>query len=452
MTSASRLMHLADELKLAIVGHLEQEQGHQRAILNLSATCRRFRELLKPVLFKRVCLKNSKTSAKLMQEFLEGSDKVYVKELHYIGGPQRDEEEDLESDANGDEGDGSEDEDGSEDDASSSGYPSPATILPKQTRDILEHLDRFPNIERVVVEFREDLDFDYPFWDICHHEDEAGNMDEAASKEARLASRALLAKTSDAIAENWSKNSIKSFELRNHPALLVSSWAKPNFRILLKSLTQFRISTFEAQSESACTNTFLEWDDFVFALGRYLMSQLHNVETLYFGGSIKGPIGCEGDLHAPNPMEPDFMPKLRELYLSYVILDLHLIDFITGHAVTLETLSMEDCYAETGHLEEGGQTWADFFGAIADCGPKKLRKLKVEWQYFMDMAPSLKEDQTPSEEEEEFCENQASNTRSRELNANAFGKSQKKPFAYCEIVSKMQAQKAFPAPNARPKS
>src|ERR1700761_7107962 len=155
MVSTSLLLNLVDELKLVVVDNLIQDKGPPKDILKLSTTCRNLRNLLKPLLFKRVYLKNNNTSAKSIQELLERDDKASVKELYYIGSSpdQWSGATDLTDDES----------DVIDDDSSVDKYLNLATILPARTRDILQHLDRFPNLDRVIVDFREDPSFDEPF-------------------------------------------------------------------------------------------------------------------------------------------------------------------------------------------------------------------------------------------------------------------------------------------------
>ena len=160
----------------------DRERESRRNLISWSCTCRHFRSLLAPFLFRTVILRNEEKSAASIKAIATRLEYVkLVKEVQFIGSALGDVHRGWDDDEFG-EAEG---------------------ILPENVRDILVHLKRFPNLKSVSVEF--DFDFDDELeWDgeDVYAVAEVEDMEEMREREATEAWRALMVKVWEAISEN----------------------------------------------------------------------------------------------------------------------------------------------------------------------------------------------------------------------------------------------------------
>ncbi|KAF9524743.1 hypothetical protein CPB83DRAFT_886093 [Crepidotus variabilis] len=363
MTS-SPLVNLSDELRLVIVEIVESEKQCRRDLLNLSSTCRSYRTFLSPNIFTKVTLRNDEESGLAIQVFLCSERSIFVKELHYQGVTV--------VPADHVSGDIVEVEEQEEQ----------ATVLSEPTREVLCDLKRFPNLERLTVEFpwrKGDIDVGF------YHFEEVESDVQVLEREEEDTWRALMAKTYAAIGENKDSSTVKSLDLRGLMARVVSSWWTVDFQTFLGSLQDFRLSTVAMDNGAGwCQNTHNGYLDFLFQLGDNLTSHLHAAETLFIAGNNKGPIGCSGMRHALSSLKVKDMPKLRHLHLQYFFLDPPLIEFIESHIETLETIVLDECFGTWDHsyqtLASDGYGWKEFFDGIQAKKPRRLAQFDITWK------------------------------------------------------------------------
>ena len=396
----SPLLNLADELRTIIVDIIERDDIHD--VVNLSSTCRSYRNLLVPKLFQTVILRNSEKSGQAIKEFLRSKNSIFVRNLHYKGksylppdhilGPSE-----KEIDTSGD---------------------IPETILSDATREILSDLKSFSNLEQLIIEFEwDDEQLSWAFY----HFDEDETVHQTNERESKDAWRALMAKTYAAIGTNKATSKIKSLEFRNVLPKVPSSWKSADFIEFLGSVLEFKISIYAMENGVGwCMNTNEGYFTFLYDIGRRLTTHLDTVETLSIAANDYGPIGSEGIRHMPSFLRLESMPKLKYLNLQYFILDLPLIRFIESHIDVLEGINLEDCYAAVSNgLAEAGIPWKDFFDRITAKQPTKLKLLAINPATVKMPWGNVCEDE---EDDEEY------------INGKALLDSGRKPFSYGYLV------------------
>jgi hypothetical protein len=213
------LLNLSAELKLAII---EQVDKHNlKDVINLSYTCRTFRALCAPFVFKSIILRNDVKNGQIVQHIADGLYRSYVKVLHFQGITT------LPPDSNSE---------GAVDYSSDSELGD--DILPDCVSTILSDLSRFPALETLIVEFPfDEKEWQYGFY---HFEDEEPHR-QILSEERDKPWRALMAKSFLAVAQNGRSN-IKSLELKEVIPKEVSTWDTQSFRDFLGALQSFTIS------------------------------------------------------------------------------------------------------------------------------------------------------------------------------------------------------------------
>lgn len=108
----------------------------------------------------------------------------------------------------------------------------------------------------------------------------------------------------------------------------------------------------------------------------YFFNHLGNITTLCIKAPKEGPLGLMGNNqkpHASLALNLDHMPLLTTMHLEYIFATPELINVLVSHKVTLEKLTMRNCYACT----EYSIYWSQFFTSVFSARPALLRQLEL---------------------------------------------------------------------------
>ncbi|KAI9784734.1 MAG: hypothetical protein M1816_000737 [Peltula sp. TS41687] len=330
-------------------------------LLSLSGTCSFYRAVLAPHIFKVVYLHNTGKSGLAVQALASSPCGGLVKELRYCGvAPGLSQGKDAFSDTE--------------------------AVFPPEVAEVLSHLNRFPNLQKLYVEFPFDYDEGkepYDFLEETPHE--------VATAESEKGWRALMAKSFLALAQNAS-GSVPSLELgRLHP-LAVSTFDHDCFHDFLCSLKSFSL-TVRGWDNGRDRQLSTTWGFLMFAeeLDDWFFNHLCSVTDLTLEADETAPIGlAPGTNYVPLALKAEQMPQLRSIDLKYIVVCKELIDFLTSHLNTLESIKLRDCFCSVNGLSEveNPPYWHHLFSALVDARPERLTMFKVSksnldgWQGF----------------------------------------------------------------------
>jgi hypothetical protein len=355
------LLDLSAELQLLIIEYLDTPAAPSnppasyftartsREIASLSSCCRALRRLSAPTLFRNICLRNDDGSGKSLQAVAKSSWLAdTVRELNFEAQITLDEEWEE---------------------------PNPLSDqdFPPSVEEVLSHLDRYPRLESLSVQFKcgetEALDQDavtsnmYDIW--VDTADPFRDFAALKLKEEKCDWKAMMARTYDAISESERPSALTTLELRNVLPSGVSSFTTEAWQAFLKTLKVFRLSLHGNDNGELEFNVAHGYLGFIENLD-LLFSQLASVTEFRFAATESGLPGLSGHLHAAFPLNVEDMPMLEVLQLRYCFINERTARFIAAHVKTLKRIALEDCYsAASCQLAEEHTSWATFFDSIA---------------------------------------------------------------------------------------
>ena len=332
----------------------ERTQDRVHDLKNWSSTSRFFRDLLTPYIFKTVQLSNNEKSGSRASSLSRSDLSKFVKEIQYTGSAL---------------GDGHKEEEA---------YSDTEAILPKRVDVILSDLKCFPNLETLSIHFPYKF-CDYDEWDggldLCAEEE---TDEETKSAEEKIAWRALMSKTYEALSRN-KNHSLKSLKLKQFGPIKVSTFSDSSFHDFLSSIEDFTLSIYgEDNGAGWQINKVPAYLATMSKLDIYFFNHLTSLTSLTLKAPEEGPLGLEGMNHIPLPLKSHQMPCLKTLFLEYIFIGPDLIDFLTAHTKSLETLTMRKCAASPDGLAENGIHWSKFFYTLANANFEKLTELIIE--------------------------------------------------------------------------
>ena len=367
------LINLPAELHLTIVEELLRDQDTKthandqiekqdeliivyHDLINWSCTCSYFRDMIAPYIFKAAKLVNDEESGSSLNAVSKSPNNVHVKELHFIGS--------FPGIGHG----------------GKAAFSDTEGIFPRSVDALLCDLQRFPSLERLSIEFRNQLAV--PFWweDGMNLSGATETQEQALQAETLVGWRAFMFKTYSALIQNKSPH-FKHLEIRQLIWKRVSIFSHAVFHDFLGHFEQFTLSIHGREiCEGWMSNTIDQYPTLMGKLDEYFFNHLVNVTTL----SIKAPkaatLGLRGWNHAPLALNADQMPLLTTLHLEYVFVSPELIHFLAGHRYTLEQLTLRNCYASPGppgYVVNKGMCWSEFFSSLFSACPTQLRRFDL---------------------------------------------------------------------------
>jgi hypothetical protein len=356
---SASLLTLPPELHQLIIDLLLTPPSDPHPLLPLSTTCTFFRSLLTPYIFTALSFTNTTKSSSSIHLISSRPAAKFVKTLTFTGT------------APGDIDSGSTDSDS---DTQVSPFRDIEAIFPADLGNVLGNLHLFPNLECLSIGFEFHLDWEH--WEdsfyIFQDEESSEQIAEAENTEAW---RALMAKTYSSLSRN--KHPIKGLEIRDIVAKEVSTFSSPDFHDFLGRVESFKLSIRGDDNGAGWhINTLEGYTEFVDKLDEFFFEHLKAAAEFCLAATDLGPLGQEGHFQAPVPLNDSQMPRLQVVKLEYVFLCRELMDFLVGHAQTLENLVLQNCAGEV-RWSENPVYWYEIFEAVVAAKPEKLRKLEI---------------------------------------------------------------------------
>jgi hypothetical protein len=355
---------LSAELKLDFIEQFDVEDDFD-TLWALRQASRVLHELVAPMVFGAVVLKNNETSGRNFRAISRHDNPMpiahLVKTVHFqaeLSVPPSHVLRDAQDDPG----------------------PTPPTDseFPEDLKAILENLGAFPSLEKLVVEFVDKEDQ----YDIYVYEESEG-LDDIETEEQTHSWRSLMRKVWAAISRNH--GTLRTLEIKPLMPKQVSVWTdeESGFRELLSGLESIKITAKGGDNGAGwCINTADGYLSFGESLGSLFFDHLQSVTRFEYVATDDGPpgLGSEGFRHYRLPLAAGQMPKLKELALECCFISTWLADFIRDHSSTLETVILTNCYsgADCGLAEGGKVWWNEFLDSIADSGMQRLRRFDVK--------------------------------------------------------------------------
>ena len=198
------------------------------------------------------------------------------------------------------------------------------------------------------------------------------------SVEGTVPWRALAAKTWEALSKNKDIN-VKTLDIIRFGPVSISTYSTPAFRTFLAQFECFKFSIWDKDGSSVAQD-----QPPMSMLDVHFFNNLVSVTKFVLKASSEGPLGLKGNPHrVPLKLKKEQMPNVKTVCLEYVFLCPELIDFLAGHQVTLESLSLHRCSASRRSMARDGIPWKDLFDCLYGSGFNKFRHIEV----LVDRAP-----------------------------------------------------------------
>ena len=359
-------LSLSAELKLSIVEQLDHAStsfipGPSQDLLNFGYVCKAFRNLAIPYILRDLVLLNDERSGSSVLAIFESSLAKLVHSVHYIGVMEMPSKDRMEN----------------------ASEPSPED-LPLNVEQVLCSLNRLPNLERTVVEFRsaKDVVEDESIYEGSYdYFEELESYEEALGSEKRDAYWSLMKRSYDALARNPA-STIRNLELRNITPKRCSSWERIEFQALLNQISSFTISLRGGGNGIGWQlNKVPAYLTFVESLDSFFFKHLLQTIIFRFSATIDGPPGLPRGLNnAGLPLKYDQLPNLRRLELKHVFINSGLSGFIANHRRLLEEVRLDKCYSGLVYNDvpsDVALSWGEFFSYIAESEMTALRRFEV---------------------------------------------------------------------------
>ncbi|KAK5073699.1 hypothetical protein LTR64_007165 [Lithohypha guttulata] len=319
-----------------------------KTLINLSCTCTHFRAVLAPVIYRKLWLTNTITSATSIKAIAATRFRIHVREILFVGRAP-----------------------GSEED----GFEQVGEVIASEVLEILANLRScFPNLNCLNVGFAFEA-WDYDKW--ANHLSESfinpESDDEVEHLETKESFRALTASVWGAISRN-KPGIIKTLKMRHFFPKLVTTYFSEKFQSFLGGIEEFEMSVWGQDDGVCASNTGDGYLDAISKLDK-VFANLRFCTEFTLRSSQYGWMGCEGMSHVPLPLKPGTMPKLERLTLHHCFLGPELCDFLQTHSGTLREITMQDCCAVPDRRTNNGIEWCELFRTVRTL--QKLEKVEV---------------------------------------------------------------------------
>lgn len=176
--------------------------------------------------------------------------------------------------------------------------------------------------------------------------------------------RRLLADTWSALAANHTATHLS---MKSLVPVWSSAFYSTEFRHFLSRLEGLDIHVAGMMNGHRAINTVPAYNDALQALLKVYFLHASSVRRLSLHASQQAPLGARGHYHIPLSLKATQLPALEHLSLKNCFAGFELAHFINGHARTLKTLELRNCYAFRGTYDGpdgSGMQWARFFALI----------------------------------------------------------------------------------------
>ncbi|KAL1851373.1 hypothetical protein Daus18300_012554 [Diaporthe australafricana] len=188
--------------------------------------------------------------------------------------------------------------------------------------------------------------------------------------------RRLLADTWSALAANHTATHLS---MKCFAPVWSSAFYTPEFRALLGRLERLDMQVSGMKNGHRSINTVPAYNDSLQSLLKVYFLHARSLRRLSLHAAQQAPLGARGHYHIPLSLKATQLPALEHLSLKNCFVGFELAHFVNGHAATLGTLELHNCYAYRGTYdgpESGGMQWGRFFSHINRPG-SQLRRLAI---------------------------------------------------------------------------
>lgn len=188
--------------------------------------------------------------------------------------------------------------------------------------------------------------------------------------------RRLLSDTWSALAANPTATHLS---MKSLVPVWSSAFHSTEFRQFLARLEGLDIHVAGMKNGHRAINTVPAYNDSLQALLKVYFLHASSVRRLSLHASQQAPLGARGHYHIPLSLKATQLPALEHLSLKNCFAGFELAHFINGHAGTLKSLELRNCYAFRGTYDgpdSGGMQWGRFFALINKPG-MSLRSLVI---------------------------------------------------------------------------
>lgn len=312
----------------------------RKPVINLSATCSRFRNLIGPQIYRKLHLTNKKAIAESVRAVGTGPFRDNVKEVLFVGTAPATEDEkfhDVED------------------------------ILPAEVQYVLENLTVFfPNLESLAIAFAFDI-IDPDRWEMRVWKHFQNHSNEGLQAlEDKEAYRALVAKLWTAVSHNvsQSRRGIKSLKLPCFMPFPSTVYSLPILRNFLGTIEKFEISVWAPDRHCGFWGHIGRSDRNPIPKLDHIFSALKSCTDFTLEVSKVHWLALKGFGDPRLGISPGQMPLLKRLTLRWLLATNELVTFLKDHSNTLEEIVFEHCAASSDSLITDRIDWHELFESM----------------------------------------------------------------------------------------
>lgn len=356
----------------------DNDFARAKGLRSWSQTCRFFNKLLAPELFNTVLLRSTPKSVESIKALSKTKHWTEVQRFIFVTELISADEESPE------EWEGETDEEIERNLMNSTLQRVEAEKL--GIAEILSNLP--PNLKSLTLDFPQGWDEGYGFTSLVDNHLFGGSVKELKHLEELDRYRALLGTAYEAIVKNDISRK-PQFEMRLHniSPFRCSALEKRRLAPFLRHVTSLKFGAGHCDNGAGWNmNTMTATYFFAENLGSYIFDHLDNVKILDFHADESWPFG-HPEWHPcklPLPAAGSRMSKIEHISIKQVFICIELERFLVGHAATLVSINMTDCYAAADDLTDDGLptdddflTWASLFQAVTKAKPQHLINFSV---------------------------------------------------------------------------
>lgn len=194
--------------------------------------------------------------------------------------------------------------------------------------------------------------------------------------------RRLLADTWSALAANHTATHLS---IKSLVPVWSSAFHSTEFRRFLARLEVLELHVSGMKNGHRSINTVPAYNDSLQSLLKVYFLHASSVRRLSLHAPQSAPLGARGNYHIPLSLKATQLPALEHLSLKNCFAGFELAHFINGHARTLRTVELRNCYSYRSTHDAvdsgGGMQWGRFFALINRPG-MALRRLVISDDYI----------------------------------------------------------------------
>lgn len=356
----------------------EEHLNSAQALINWSSTCRHFRKLLSPQLFKSVILRSRPKSVASIKALMHTQHWTQIESFFFVATEHEYDEEGRI--VKGEYGEEDEDEIPFTN-ATEDGLPKyDLEVELSELHSILSNLP--PNLKSLTLDFPNGWKYEWTEV-IMDGQVFRGGEDSA---EQGLRYRGQLQTAISAVTSNDIGSKTDSeLKLLSVPIVYCAAYESEPWHQFLAKVTSFTLALCHWDNGAGWNLNVYGSNDAAGEMARHLpdffLNHLRKVKELHIYGDGSWPLGAApaliNEIEVGLPGDSSRIPVLEHVRFKQFFICNELEEFLLKQVHNLRSIDLTDCFA-SGEAPEEEPNWTSFFSKLVDAQPKQLTQITVE--------------------------------------------------------------------------